>query len=366
MIRVALIGPIGAGKTTLFSGITGIPYHEAQKRQPEGHAFGTVAHADWRLDELFQQTARPRKVPASLELVDAADLIVEGTDRQKNYEALAKLRELDGLVVVVPCFRSSTALGTDSSPRSPQDVRREIGEIQSELLVADLAIIESRLKRLDAILKKPVAHTEKDREERQLLGRLRDALERNLPISSVARTEEENRLLRGYGFLSQKPNVLVLNLAEQLSGSPAGGRDPWRQEFPDGVPLWVKLECELCQTPVEERRSYLESYGLTELRLASLSGDILRGLGLLSFFTIGDDEVRAWLVRKGDDAVTAAGKIHTDMARGFICAEVISFDHWKASGGLKEARVQGKIRLEGKTYVVQDGDIVKFRFHVSS
>jgi GTP-binding protein YchF len=235
--------------------------------------------------------------------------------------------------------------------------------VDLELIFSDLGIIERRLGRLNAEIGKLPA---KDRElriaERDLLLRLQGALEAERPIRDVDLSDEEERLLRGYQFLSAKPLLLVLNIGEDQITNPPNFAYPHRRS--DVVALCGKVEAELAQLDDEDARAFMEDLGISVAARDRVITASYQLLGLISFLTAGPDEVRAWTIRRGTPAVEAAGVIHTDIQRGFIRAEVVAYDDLVRAGGMNEAKRAGLVRLEGKQYVVKDGDVCHFLFNV--
>jgi ribosome-binding ATPase len=248
-------------------------------------------------------------------------------------------------------------------PEGSVSLQRDVETVDLELTFSDLAIIERRLTRLNAEIGKM---SSKDRElrlaERDLLVRLQGELEGGTPIRDVEMTDEEARLVRGYQFLTGKPLLLLVNIGEgQLTSPP---QISYGHKESGVVALAGKIEAELAQLDDEDARSFMDDLGISEPardRVIALSYDLL---GLMSFLTAGPDEVRAWTIRKGTPAVEAAGAIHSDIQRGFIRAEIVAYADLVRAGGMAEAKKQGTVRLEGKQYIVQDGDVCHFLFNV--
>jgi GTP-binding protein YchF len=355
VVRLGIIGFPGSGKTTLFNLLTGA---EASVAQPPGRGrlnVGVVRVPDdrvTRLAVLFQ----PRKtVYASVEVVDLA-----GFDRGERATLdVGELRQADALLHVVRAF-PSPALGAAPLPA------REVQALEEELVLADLEIVERRLQKLGPGLKRKP--TDAERREHALLARVQRPLEEGVSLRAQELTAEEGRLLRGFQFLSQKPILHCLNLAEDG----VAGRAKVLSELdevgkrPGTLVGWVSaaVEGEVAALAPEEQRSFLDALGLPEPALHRVIRDAYTLLGLASFFTVGEDEVRAWTVPAGAAAVEAAGAIHSDIARGFIRAEVIGWAELLEIGSLAEARKHALLRLEGKDYPVQDGEVCHFRFNV--
>jgi GTP-binding protein YchF len=301
---------------------------------------------------LFQ----PRKtVYASVEVVDLA-----GFDRGERATLdVAELRQADALLHVVRAF-PSPALGAAPPPA------REVQALEEELILADLEIVERRLQKLGPGLKRKP--TDAEQREHALLARVHRPLEDGVSLRAQELTAEEGRLLRGFQFLSLKPILHCLNLAEDA----VAGRTKALSELdevgkrPGTLVGWVSaaVEGEVAALAPEEQRSFLDALGLPEPALHRVIRDAYTLLGLASFFTVGEDEVRAWTIPAGAPAVDAAAAIHSDIARGFIRAEVIGWAELLEAGSLAEARKRALLRLEGKDYAVQDGEVCHFRFNV--
>jgi hypothetical protein len=354
-VRLGIIGFPGSGKTTLFNLLTGAG---AGVAQPPGRGrlnVGVARVPDDRvtgLAALFQ----PRKtVYASVEVVDLA-----GFDRgERSTLDVGELRQADALLHVVRAF-PSPALGPAPQPA------REVQALEEELVLADLDVVERRLEKLGpGLRRKP---TDAEQRELALLTRVRGPLEEGLALRAQALTAEEGRLLKGFQFLSLKPILHCLNLAED---SVAGRDEPLAElaevgKRPGSLVGWVSaaVEGEVAALAPEEQRSFLDALGLPEPALHRVIRDAYTLLGLASFFTVGEDEVRAWTIPAGAAAVEAAGAVHSDIARGFIRAEVIGWAELLEVGSLAEARKRALLRLEGKDYPVQDGEVCHFRFNV--
>ena len=248
----------------------------------------------------------------------------------------------------------------------PPDARRDIEALETELVLADLELVERRLERLVQALRK--RRVDAEVREHALLGRLRAALEAGTPLRAVALAPDEARLVRGFAFLSQKPILHLLNLPERaLADAPrAVAALAPLAERPQTRLAWVSavIEAEIARLSGAEQRAFLAELGLAEPAIHRVLRECYALLGLVSFFTVGDDEVRAWSVPRGTRAQDAAGVVHSDMARGFIRAEVVRYEDLVAAGSFAEARARGQLRLEGKDYPVRDGDVCHFRFSV--
>ncbi|NLG29440.1 MAG: redox-regulated ATPase YchF, partial [Chloroflexi bacterium] len=352
-MEVGIIGLPQAGKTTIFNALT----HSQAQTNAYGSGKGGINIAvvdvpDARVDTLSAMF-RPRKtVFAKVQFSDVSG-VARGQAQVSGLDlaVLNALSKCDALLQVVRAFSDEQV----AHPEGSVDALRDVASLRLELIISDLGIVERKLERIDASLKKARADERPRIEaEQALMLRLKEALEAEQPIADVEISDDEERLLRNYQFLTAKPALVVLNLDEDgRNGYDLNALAAHRQTL--ALELRGALEMEIAQLPAEERALFLESYNIAEPGLNVLVRESYNLLGLMSFFTVGEDEVRAWTVRRGATAVEAAGAIHSDLARGFIRAEVISYDDMIACGTLAEARNRGKLRLEGKTYVVQDG-----------
>jgi ribosome-binding ATPase len=354
-VRLGIIGFPGGGKTTLFNLLTGAEASVAQSPGRGRLNVGVARVPDdrvTRLAALFQ----PRKtVYASVEVVDLA-----GFDRGERATLdVGELRQADALLHVVRAF-PSPALGAPAPPA------REIQALEEELVLADLEVVERRIHKLGPGLKRKA--TDVEEREHALLARVQGPLAEGVALRAQALTPEEGKLIRGFQFLSQKPILHCLNLAEDA----VTGREGALAELDEVGKRaktrvgWVSaaVEGEIATLAQDEQRSFLDALGLPEPALHRVIQDAYALLGLVSFFTVGEDEVRAWTIPAGAAAVEAAGVIHSDIARGFIRAEVIGWAELLDVGSLAEARKRALLRLEGKDYPVQDGEVCHFRFNV--
>ena len=359
MPRIALVGTPQTGKTTLFCALTGSDYATVVGQAAAGGGKGRVGVAkiqDDRLDKL-SASFRPKKhTPAVVEFADSTSIVLSAEGRDKNNQILAGLRnDTDGLCLVVPGYHADDP----STPRTESEIRSEVHSLATEFVFADLAIAEARIEKLKVQVTKPTPTREKDQKELEVLKVLHAALSEGKPATSVALKGEDAKLVKGFRFLSEKPVIVAVNVPETMLGKPvtvAGFAS---------VAVCAKLELELLGMEDEERKAFMGDYGLAKLATPDLVRACFQALGLTYFFTAGDDECRAWIIRRGDDAVEAASKIHSDIARGFIAAEVVSFADWDAAAGdMKLVKQRARLRQEGKAYPVQDGDIINFKFAV--
>lgn len=340
-MRAGLVGFSGTGKSTLFQLMTG-----ASPDPSKVHAgqVGMAIVADPRLDFLAE-LHKPKKVtPASVEVLDTPGLM-PGTHGD-NPQRLALIRQSDALLVVLGGFTGDDPLA-------------ELQAFREEALFADLSVIMNRAERLEADTKKPRPERENLLSELETVRRVQGALESNLPLASLELTEEAKKPLRSFGLLTDKPEVVILNADPSLA-IPAG----LAKQAPSLLTIDAKLELELSQLDAAERDAFLAELGITTLSRDRLIRAAYDAVGIHTFFTAGEPEVRGWNLEKGATAVDAAGKIHTDLARGFIRAEVTAFDDLKRAGSVRESKAQGMQRLEGKDYIVKDGDVIYFRSSV--
>jgi GTP-binding protein YchF len=317
---------------------------------------------DPRLDVLAGIVSPERTVPAVVEFVDIAGLVKGASEGEGlGNQFLANIREVDAIVHVVRCFEDPDVQHVMGAVDPVRD--REI--INIELGLADLASVE---KRLDKAARTAKSGDSQARLEQRVLEAVRDALAAGRPARAVTPTEEEAAVYRGFNLLTAKPVLYAANVAEDeiTAGNPhvdalraALARD---QETAEIVPFSAKVEAELAELAPEDRADFLESLGLTESGLDRLAHAAYHLLGLQSYFTAGEKEVRAWTIHRGDRAPAAAGVIHSDFEKGFIRAETVGYDDFVRVGGWKPAREQGLARAEGKEYVVRDGDVMLFRF----
>ncbi len=357
MFKIGIIGLAQAGKTTLFRILT-----RAQGAGPAAGKtelrVGVVRVPDSRLDRL-SEIYRPKKtIHATIECVDTPGSVI---DLARSGAAAATLREFDALAHVVRAFGDES-----TSPLSGEaNLQKDIENVELELMLSDLAIIEKRLERLEKDVKKQ----RNPNLERELhtLNAVKSALENQTPLRELALTPEERQLIRGFAFLSAKPVLYVFNLSEEDAArvdaaealAAEAGLRPRAQT--EATAICGKVEAEVAELDPVEAEEFLASYGLRESAVSRLIRACYHLLGLLSFFTVGEDECRAWTIRRGTTALEAAGEIHSDIQRGFIRAEVIAYDDLVAAGGFAEARSRGRLRLEGKEYVIRDGEVVHFR-----
>lgn len=366
-MKVGIIGLRSSGKTSLFNALTrGTAETSAYGARGKEVNLGVISLPDERFDWLVEHYHPRKQAPASIEFVDGmADLEMATSHKgQLGQDFFSTVRASDVLVAVIRAFSDPSV----PHPLGSVSPERDARSVASEILLADLQLVERRLERLEKASKAGKAKTPADvARQTALLQRLRDELEAERPVRQVGLTPDEQQTLQELQFLSAKTLVLVANIDESAIGTPdaTAGLDGFARE--GGYPLvslCAKAEMEVAQLPPEEEPEFLEALGIPEPGRNHLIRLCYQELGLISFFTVGEDEVKAWTLRRGQTAVEAAGKIHSDLARGFIRAEVVAYDALRECGNWNAAKEKGHLRLEGRDYVVQDGDILHVRFSV--
>jgi len=344
------------GKTSLFTILTGV--HEAARVGSLEARVGVTRVPDARLAALAE-VFEPKKVThATVEYLDFPAISKEAL-RDPSY--LASLRVADALAHVLRIFQSETV----PHEKGTVDAVRDLGDVDTELILSDLVVVEKRLERLEKDRKK-IRNAELDREF-ELLEQCRAALEAGTSLRALEFSADDEKRIRGFQFLSQKPMLVVLNLGEEdaprlhemereFQSGPLAGRT-----HTEVAAICGKIEAELAELPAEEQTEYLASYGLSESGLERLISATYRLLGLMSFLTAGEDEVRAWTIPMHSPAVKAAGAIHSDFEKKFIRAEVVNWQALVDHNGYAGAREKGLLRLEGKEYIVRDGDVLVIR-----
>jgi GTP-binding protein YchF len=355
-MRTGIIGLAGAGKTTLFRILT-------RGHAPQGAKHGAVhvgvAHVpDKRLEKLAE-LYKPKKVTyASMEYLDVAALAGESG---RDSAFLVQLREVDALVHVVRAFDDPS----NPPPSGKLDPRHDIETLDLDLVLYDLEQVTRRVERVERDLKKK--KDPKLEMELALLARCRETLEAERALREIEFPAEEQKILTSFQFLSQRPMIYALNLNDSDAGALEGAAKRYGIDTSAArpgtalVPLCGKVEAELAELPEAEAAELMQAYGLTEPGRDRLIRTTYNLLGWFSFLTAGEPECRAWTIRRGMTAVEAAGAIHSDIQRGFIKAEVVNWEDLLATGSWAAAREAGKLRLEGRDYVVQDGDVILFR-----
>jgi len=358
-MRLGIIGLPLSGKTTVFNALTrsDVPPTTATTGKLETHT-AIVDVPDKRVDRL-SALFKPRKtIYAKVTYTDFANLEQDVGKTGLTGPLRNQIATTDAFVLVIRGFESSVS----PHPLGSINPQRDLDLLHNDFMLADLVTVENRLARIDETLHKGARSEERTRyqEERLLFERLHAGLEAGQPLRDLALTPAEVDGLAGFGLLSLNPTLVLLNTGEDPCDPHTVLRYAHQQTAV--MALQGKLEMELAQLPPEEAAMFMEEFGIQELGLNRVIHTSYHLLGLCSFFTVGEDEVRAWTLRQGSTALDAAAAIHTDLARGFIRAEVISYDELIALGGMVAARKAGKVQLEGKEYLVRDGDIVHIRF----
>ncbi len=362
-MKIGLIGLPTTGKTTLFNLLTHSDKEISafSSGKTETHV-GTARIPDDRVDFL-REMYNPRKTTyAAMELTDLPGL-VKGASAGKGAgnQFLEAARKVDAIVHIVRAFENPDVAHVEATI----DPLRDIETVNLELLFADLGIIETRIERIEDAKK----INSEMKKELEVLQKCREGLEQEIPIYSLGLTDEEKEYLKTFNFLSVKPMVLVVNIDEDQM---AEGNYPQKEQvysYADerGIPfmeICARIEMEIDRLEPEDREVFMEELGIKEPGIHRLARVLYDYFGLISFLTAGADEVKAWTIRKGTTAHKAAGKIHSDIERGFIRAEVVKYQALKELGSMAKVKDKGLYRLEGKDYVVQDGDIINFRFNV--
>jgi len=364
-MKLALAGISGSGRTTLFNSLTGrdaaTAGYGASEAKPN---VAIIKVPDRRIDELARIFKPKKSTHAKIQYMDYVGL-TRG-DAAQNAKVIKFIKDSDALVYVLRGFEDEQV----AHPLGDIDPVRDFETLETELLLLDLDLAEKRLRTMDESSRRGWPPK---KEERAAILKCKDALENEVPLRWLEFDDTEERALRGLNFVSRLPLMVVINVSESDLESERSSL--WREAIRNKVGRWMenpvtpivlsgKIEMEIARLAPEDAADFLKDLGVCVSARERMIEESYGMLGLISFLTVGEDEVRAWTIRKGLVARTAAGKIHSDLEKGFIRAEVISYDDLVEAGSLSAARSKGLLRLEGKTYVVRDGDVIDFRFNL--
>ena len=356
-MKVALLGLLQSGKSTILASLTGKAVPAAGAATIDEAIVGVP---DDRFDWLAPYCKPKKTTYATIDCLDLPGFnFTDDHGRAAARRLIGQIRTVDLLVLVVRAFDDPTV----PPYRNSIDPARNLAELQTELLLADLELVTTRIEKLEKQVHKPTKTQARDKAELALQKKLQEAIESEKPISSAVETEAERRIIKSLGFLTLRPAVVAINVSEDQLDEKFDFADRLDSSAPV-ITICAKLEHELAQLDTESRTEFMADLGITESAASKFVTSCYSALGLISFLTIGSDELRAWPISKGTVALDAAGKVHSDIKRGFIRAETFGFEDLKEHGDEKALKAAGKTRLEGKDYVVQDGDIINFRFNV--
>ncbi len=355
-MKVGICGYEKTGKTTLFCALAGLNINISYGQTPENEVNeGIAVVCDERISALSKIFNPKKTTYAIIGYIDLPGL--SPNDSKRNQKILDNLKDSDLIVNVVRAFRDNFT----THPFGDINIERDMKNFENELLLSDMLLVEKRIERMEQNLKRGLKEKE---EELVLFKKILSHLNNDLPIRILDFTNDEKKLLTPYKFISGKPLIHVINLDEAEEPNKKDFEEAIKDKKSKSLCLSAKIEKEISELPEEERESFLKELGILKPashRLVVLSYALL---GLISYFTVGEDEVRAWTIKQGATAKEAGGKIHSDIERGFIRAEVVSFDDFIKHRDFKKIKELGLLRLEGKDYIVKDGDIMSFRFNV--
>jgi GTP-binding protein YchF len=315
---------------------------------------------DERLDWLTELYKPKKTVHATIDSLDLPGFnFTDEHGRAAARRLINKIRTVDLLVLTVRAFENSAV----PPYRNSVNPARDLEELKTELLLADLELVTTRIERLEKQIGKPTKTQAHDKAELELQKKLQQAIEEEKPISSVVETQAQLDIIKSLGFLTLKPMLVAVNVGEEQTGEKSEFGDIMNQGIPV-IEICAELEYELSQLDEQSRAEFVADLGIGESAVSKFVNGCYNALGLISFLTVGSDEVRAWPIKNGTIALDAAGKVHSDIQRGFIRAETISYEDLRELGTEKNVKAAGKNRLEGKQYTVKDGDIINFRFNI--
>jgi GTP-binding protein YchF len=370
-MKLAITGFANSGKTTVFNALTGLEietttYPASISAETEPH-IGVVRIPDMRVDKLTDVYNPKKTTFATVEYIDYLG-IASGGDIAQNSKVFNLIKDSDAIVHVVRAFEDESII----HPMNSADPVRDVMSFEDELILGDMELVE---KRLETIEKQEKRGKKRDASDKQFLCKCRKSLEDEISLRDIEFSDEEKRLMLPYQFLTTMPEIIVLNIKENDINSDkltdlqnkveTYFKEKGKGVVPQILALCGKIEMEIAQLPDDEAGVFLEDLGIEESAMHRLCHVSYDALGLISFLTVGQDEVRAWTIKKGTIAQKAGGKVHSDIERGFIRAETVSYDDFISSGeNMAAVKEKGLARLEGKTYEVKDGDIINFKFNV--
>lgn len=362
-MKIAITGLANSGKTTIFNALTGLHVETTLYVTTGGEPnIGTVKVPDERIEALVGIFKPKKTTYSNVQYFDFMGL-TKG-DMKQNRSVSEFIKDADAIVHVVRAFEDDAV----AHPLDKVDPLADVSTVETEMIFGDMELVDRRLEGMELSAKKGKKPNE---DERKVLLKCKEALDAERPLRDVDFTEDEEKAMRHLQFMSTKPEVVLINIGEKdLNTDKAAAYQSAVEDYYKGkrgitvLTLCGKIEMDIAEMSPEDARVFLDDLGIAEPALNRLIKVSYANVGLISFLTAGEDEVRAWAITKGIDAVHAAGKIHSDIQRGFIRAEIVAYDDFIRLGGMAEARDKGLFRLEGKTYIIKDGDIINFRFNV--